>query len=303
MLEILSGNYELNSAEVLAMRAEKCYQDKQFIEAAKLYEQAAAKADANRQAENMFRYNQSAAHTWEKALAQLPPDEPKIEYQTRLLALLRKLTAQNPNHPEALEGHFRAIDVQVQIVLAQPKALDDYLALVEEHTKYWSDSPQLPRMRQLSIRLLEQQGRIAEAAALLPMLDAEQLETLPPEIQRLRVRQLDSEGKTQEAVDILMALLIQKREPATVQLFAEILTRQSDEKSLNRALDFWRELEPLAEKNGEMWWTVREGIIEVLCKLNRRDEAKRIWEKLQILYPELGGAERKARLLKQFEGK
>ena len=137
---------------------------------------------------------------------------------------------------------------------------------------------------------------------MLPFLDLKQLETLPHEIQRLRVRQLDSEGKTQEAVGILMALLRQRREPATLQLFAEILTRQTDERSLGHALDFWRELERVTPRESETWWASREGIIEVLGKLNRHDEARQSFDMLRILYPDLGGAERKERLVGQFGG-
>ena len=301
LIVLASGNRELNSAEMSAMRAERHDQDKQYIESAELYEQAAAKADANRQAENMFRYNHLAALAWTKALEQLPKEIPKVEYQKRLVAVLKKLTAQSPNHPDAPQFHLLAINTQGQIALAQPEALDDFLALVEEHAELWNDSPQLPIFRRLSVILLERQGRIDEAAATLPLLGGEQLETLTPEIQRLRVRQLDAEGKTQEAVDMLTALLKQKEEPATLQLFAEILTRQTDEKSLEVALTLWGKLERRVEKNSEIWWTAREGIIDVLFKQNRREEAKEAFEMLPILYPDLGGAERKARLLKRFE--
>jgi tetratricopeptide (TPR) repeat protein len=298
---LASGNNELNSAEMLAMRAEKHYQEQRFIEAAELYEQAAVTADANRQAENMYRYRRSAVHAWRKALEQLPPDAPKAEYQKRLIILLKKLVEQNPNHPDASNLHLSAIDVQARLALSQPATLDDYLALVKEHSEYWNDSPQLPTLRRLSVILLEQQGRFEEAAAMLPLLDIAQLETLAPEIQRLRVRQLNSEGKTQEAVDILAALLKQKQEPATLQLLAGILTRQPEEKSLKFALKFWTDLESITAKNSELWWSAREGIFEVLYKLNRLEEARESFQTLRILYPELGGTERKARLIKRFE--
>jgi hypothetical protein len=301
MLVLASGNRDLNSPEMLAMHADRREQEQQFVESAELYEQAAAKADANRQAENMYRYNRLAAHAWGKALEQLPADKPNTEYQKRLIVLLRKLVEQNPNHPEALELHLWAIDLQGPMVVSQPEALDDYLALVKEHTERWNDSPQLQRIRCQTVILLERQGRVAEAAVMLPLLDAEQLETLTPEIQRLRVRQLDSEGKTQEAINILVALLKQRRESATMQLLAEILTRQEDAKSLEFALNYWTALAQGAERNSETWWSAREGIVVVLCKLNRRDEAKKEFEALRILYPELGGAERKQRLVKQFE--
>ena len=294
------GSTELISAEILATLAENQYREHRFVESADYYEQAAAKADANRQADAMFQYNRLAAHAWAKALEQALETE-RTEYQNRLIPLLRKLVGQNPNHSEALEWHLYAIDLQVQIVSAKPEAVDDYLALVEEHSKYWNDSPQLQRLRRLSVIFLERLGRLDEAAALLPLLDEEQWETLPPAILRLRAKQLDSEGKTQEAVDILKSLLRQRREPATVQLFAAILTRQPDANSLKLALDFWTELEGAVPRNGEAWWSAREGIIDVLWKLNRWDDAKKSFEILRISYPELGGAERKERLTKRFE--
>ncbi|MDR0327528.1 MAG: hypothetical protein LBI05_04445 [Planctomycetaceae bacterium] len=301
MIVSVSGNRDLNSAEMLAMYADKHLQDQQYIDAAKQYEQAAAKADANRQPEKMYQYNRLAAHAWSRALEQLPTGAQWIEYQKRLIRVLRILVAQNPNHHEALELHLSAIDLQTQIVSTQPEALDDYLTLVKEHEEYWKDSPQLQNIRRQTVILLERQGRIDEAAALLPLLGWEQLETLPLEIQRLHARQLDTDGKTQSAVDLLVAILKQRREPATLQLLAEILTRQSDEKSLDYAQKLWTELTQCTAKESEMWWSAREGILEIFCKLNRRDEAKKEFEKLCILYPNLGGTERKERLVKQFK--
>jgi hypothetical protein len=301
MTALSFGNMEFNSAEMLVMRAEKHYQEQQFIESAELYEQAAAKADTNHQADARDRYRRLAAHAWGKALEPLPLGEPKIKAQRRLIALLRNLAVHNLEDSEALDLHLWAINTQVEIVLSQPEALDDYLTLVAEHAKYWNDSPQLQRIRRLSVILLECQGRWDEVSAMLPLLDLEQLKTLPPEIQRFRVRQLDSAGKTQEAVNLLATLLKQKSEPATLKLFAEILTRQSEVKSLEYALKYWTELTQNVERNSEMWWAAREGIFEVLLKSNRREEAKKEFETLRILYPALGGAERSARLIKQFE--
>jgi len=308
LLMLASESTELNSAEMLAARGNVCYQEERFAEAANFYEQAAARADANRQAENMFRYHYLAAHSWHKVLEQLPPDAPRIDYMKRVVVLMQKLVVQEPNHPRALEFHSLALNLRGQIAASQPEALDDYLILLAEHAELWSDSPQLPSARRLSVIFLERQGRLAEAAAILALLELEQLATLPPEIQRLRARQLDAEGNTQEAVDILTALLNQRNprqphEPASLQLFAEILTRQSDAVSLSHALKFWGDLESLAERNSERWWAAREGIFTVLVKLNRRDEARQSFEMLRILYPDLGGAERTERLMTLFEMK
>ena len=301
LLVLASGNTELNSAEMLQSHGDTHYREGRFAEAANFYEQAALQADANRQAENMFRYNRLAAHAWMKALEQLPNDEPtntdqKIVLQKRTITLLRKLIQQEPNHHDSQEFHALALNFQGQITVLQPETLDDYLTLLEEHAERWGNSPQLPNARRLAVILLERQGRLAEASAMLPMLDLEQLQTLPPEIQRLRARQLDAEGDTQTAVNMLTALLNQQRTPATLQLFAEILTRRDDASSLNHALQFWRELKPHTERGTETWWIVSEGLLVVLVKLNRREEAQQSYNMLRLLHPGLGGAERKGRL-------
>jgi len=297
-----AGSTDLVSAEMLATLGETRFQEKQFVESAQYYEQAAARADANRNAEDMYRFNRLAIRSWAQALEHLPPDVSKTEYQNRLIALLRQLSLQNPNHPDAWGLHLSALRLQEQLVSTQPELTGDYLALMKEHMNTWTESPALPTLRRLSIILLERKGRIDEAAALLPLLDLEQLGALPAEIQRLRVRQLDAEGKTQDAIEILTTLLGQRREPATLQLFAEILTRQTDAKNLNDALTYWRELERGTARNSETWWEAWEGTFEVLFKLNRQDEAKQPFEMLRILYPQLGGAERKERLMRLFEG-
>jgi len=301
LLVAASGNTELNSAEMLAMRGDNHYREEQFAEAARLYEQAAAQADASRQVENMFRYNRLAAHSWVKALEQLPSDEPAIVYQQRIVALLRKLVEQAPAHHEALEFHALALTMQGQVALSQPEVLDDYLTLLAEHSERWRDSPHLPTARRLAVVVLERQGRLDEASAMLPLLDLEELAALPSEIQRLRVRQLDAEGKTQDAVDILIILLNQRRDSATLQLFANILTRQVDVPALHHALNFWRELESTTERNSEIWWSAREGIIVVLIKLDRREDAVQSFAMLRVLYPDLGGPQRKARLVELLE--
>ena len=291
-----TGSIDLASAEMLATVAETRFRENQFAESAAMYEQAAARANATRQAENMYRYTRLAAHAWSQALEHLPTGESRTDYEDRLIALLPTLARQNPNHPEALGFHVTAIQLLGRRVAEQPELLDICLALIEEHTELWSVSPTLPVLRRWSVIHLEQQGRIDEAAALLPLLDLEQLSALPSGIQRLRVRQLDAEGNTQEAVALLTALLTQRRESSTLQLLAEILTRQTDAKSLNDALNYWMELERSNARNSELWWSAREGLIEVLVKLGRHDEAKRSFEMLRVLYPDLGGEERRKRL-------
>jgi len=307
-----AGSTDLASAQMLATLAENLYREQQFAESADMFEQAAAKADANRQADEMYRYNRSAVAAWDAAIKHLPPGESTIdeltdeltkEYENRLIPLLQKLVRQNPNHPEAQGLHATAIRLQTQRITEQPEVLNECAALIKEHAELWTESPALPVLRRWLIIHWEQRGRTDEATALLPLLDLEQLGTLPPEIQRLRVRQLDTESNTQEAVEILTALLKQRREPATLQLLAEILSRQTDAKKLNDALNYWGELVQNTAQGNETWWAAREGIIDVLIKLNRHDEAKQNFDRLRVLRPDLGGAERKERLMKRFAGR
>jgi len=293
------GNTDLVSTEMLATLADSAFRENRFVASAEHYEQAAAKANANRQTENMFRYNRLAIEAWRKALERAPSEE-KTEYRKRLISLLQNQSLLAPTHTEAENLHLWAIDLQGQIVLTQPESQNNYLALIKEHMETWQESPQMPRLRRLSVIILERQGRIDEAAAMLPLLDLAHIETLPREIQRLWVLQLDTEGKTQAAVDILTTLLKQKREPATLQLLAEILSRQTDAKSLEYALTFWTELAESVPKNSETWWVAREEIFDVLCRLSRYEEAKKSFDLLRLSYPDLGGAERKERLKKRF---
>jgi len=301
MSHMTLGSTDLASAAMLATLADARFREGQWNESAELYEQAAAKADVNRQTEEMYRYNRLAVAAWTTALERLPSGASATEYEDRLIPLLLKLVRQNPNHPEAWNFHVKTIQLLEKRLAEQPEVLDECAVLIKEHAELWEESSALPVFRCWLILQWERRGRTDEAAALLPLLDLEQLGALPPEIQRLRVRQLDAEGNTQEAIGILTALLGQRREPATLQLLAEILSRQTDVNSLNDALVYWGELERTTAKNSEPWWCSREGIIEVLFKLNRREEASESFRMLPILYPELGGTERKERLLKRFE--
>ena len=307
-MKVLSkGNTESISVEMLATLADIAYRENRFAESAKHYEEAAAKADASRQVESIYRYKRLAIEAWMKVL-ELVPDAEKNEYRNRLITLLQNLSMQFPNQAEAENLHLRAIDLQGEIIVSQPvsqaerqaEPQNDYLTLILEHMETWKESPQMARLRRLSVILLERQGRIGEASAMLPLLDLKQMETLPPEIQRLWIRQLDVEGKTQESVEMLTTLLKQKREPATLQLLAEILSRQTDKKSWDDALIFWTQLEQSVPKNSETWWTAKDGIIDVLCKLNRQEDAKKSFNMLRTLYPDLGGPESKERLTKRF---
>ena len=295
------GSTDLASADMLATTAENLYREERYSESAEMYEQAAARADANRQAEEMYRFNRLAVAAWAQVLERLPAGASGQEYEDRLIPLLQKLARQNPNHPEACGFHVKTIQLLEQRIAEHPEVLDECAALIKEHAELWGESPALPVLRRILIIHLEQRGRTGEAAALLPLLDLDQIGVLPAEIQRLRVRQLDTEGKTQEAVGILTALLEQRHDPVTLQLFAEILSRQTDVKSLNDALKYWTELADVTARDSESWWSAREGVIDVLFKLNRREEAKQSFASLSILYPALGGAERKERLMKRFE--
>ncbi|MDR0521544.1 MAG: hypothetical protein LBH00_06795 [Planctomycetaceae bacterium] len=280
-----------------ATLAESRYKENRFAESAELYEQAADKTGS---AGDAVKYCRSAAAAWNELLKQ-KTGSGKNEVRSRLIKLLRKVPVHYPQQPESAELHLFAVDLTGQSAVEQTASPDDYLAVIAEHENVWRDSPKLPQLRRQKAVLLTQLGRLNEAAEVLPMLTPEQLKTCPPEVQMLRAKQLDAEGKTQEAAGMLETLLKQKKEDLRVmQILAEMQTRQNNQQDLQNALRLWTLLEQKSVKNSEPWWAAREGILTVLCKLNRKNEAGKSFEMLRVLYPALGGTERKDRLLKMF---
>ncbi|MDR1268996.1 MAG: hypothetical protein LBK82_05675 [Planctomycetaceae bacterium] len=140
-----------------------------------------------------------------------------------------------------------------------------------------------------------------EGTEILELLDDQQLDTLSPAEKRsfwlAQIQLLAKTGKIQEAVDLLKKRLKQFPDDlAFLILLAEILTRQNDSATLSKAVEVWTRIANESAKNSENWWLSRERIIEIYLKLNKKTEAKKEFELLRLLYPELGGSTRKSRL-------
>jgi Flp pilus assembly protein TadD len=275
-------------AATLASLAENQYRSEHLAEAVTLLEQASKQSDS----EASFQYGRSAISILSTMLEQTKSNN----IRNQMIGSIRRLSLRFPQQPESAELHLLALDLA-----ASAAKTDDYLAMIEEHTKTWSDSPKIQLLRRQAVILLERQGRTEEALKMLPQLDTVQIGTMTPEMQRLHARQLEQKGETQGAVDILKVLLKQKPDdlPA-LQLLAEILGNQNDSKLLDMSLRLWVSLEQKAPKKSELWWSAREGIMDVLLKQGKTEEARKSLELLRLLYPDLGGAERKQQLEKKY---
>ncbi|MDR0609605.1 MAG: hypothetical protein LBG58_05800 [Planctomycetaceae bacterium] len=144
-----------------------------------------------------------------------------------------------------------------------------------------------------------------EGAAMLRDLNSQQLAALPAaekrNFLRVQIQLLAETGKVQEAVDLLKQQL--KQNPNDILfliLLAEILTRQNDFGTQSKAIELWMRIANQSGKNTETWWLSRERIIDLYFRQNKITEAKKEFELLRLLYPELGGAARKSRLEQQF---
>ncbi|MDR0337707.1 MAG: hypothetical protein LBI18_11510 [Planctomycetaceae bacterium] len=140
-----------------------------------------------------------------------------------------------------------------------------------------------------------------EGTEILKLLDDQQLEALSSAEKRsfwlVQVQLLAKTGKTQEAVDLLKKRLKQYPDDhGFLIVLAEILTRQNDSATLAKAVEIWTRIANQSAKNTENWWLSRERIIEIYLKQNKQSEAKKEFEILRLLYPELGGTTRKSRL-------
>ncbi|MDR3198377.1 MAG: tetratricopeptide repeat protein [Planctomycetaceae bacterium] len=166
------------------------------------------------------------------------------------------------------------------------------------------------KIQTMLVTVLNNQGRKEEGMAILQEPDIRELEnpkseTLSAAEKRaflpVRIQLLADTGKVQEAVDLLKKQLKQYPDdlPSLI-LLAEILTQQNDSATLAKSLEIWTRIANQSAKNTENWWLARERIIEVYLKLNKKTEAKKEFEILRLLYPELGGAAGKIRLETQF---
>jgi len=167
-----------------------------------------------------------------------------------------------------------------------------------------NDLPPSDKAKVLSglVTSLTLQHRQAEASQILDQLDDD---NLPPAEQRnlrlTKARVLAETGDVQDSINLLAGVLKEHpKDLAFRETLAEILTKQDEPEALNRALGQWKEIEGQSPQESEAWWNAKENRLRVLFKLGRRNEARKEYGVLELLYPKLGGAARKARFEAMF---
>ncbi|MDR2116977.1 MAG: hypothetical protein LBP87_11425 [Planctomycetaceae bacterium] len=175
--------------------------------------------------------------------------------------------------------------------------------LLRNALRYYPDLKQNTKIKiqTMLVAVLNDQGRKEEGTAILQKLNDQELAALSLPERRafllVRIQLLAKTGKVQEAVNLLKEQLKQSPDDLPfLILLAEILTRQNDSVTLAKSVEIWRRIANQSVKNSETWWLSRERIIEIYLKMNKKTEAKKEFELLRLLYPELGGTARKTKL-------
>ncbi|MDR1925660.1 MAG: hypothetical protein LBQ66_14920 [Planctomycetaceae bacterium] len=118
-------------------------------------------------------------------------------------------------------------------------------------------------------------------------------------LQRMEIEILAETGKSEDAMRLLENLLKQDQRNLLLQkLKAEILSRRNDTESLTESVRTWGLIATMTKEQSEIWWHAREQIITILIKQKNNNEAKKSYNRLKILYPDLGNEQRKNRLEK-----
>ena len=443
-------------AALIKMLADDQFQEGRYTEAVRLYEQASRAAKNAGDEMAAFRYAASSIGVLNEVMERLTTavstatntdgtvsGEDVIVARQRLIDSIRQLSKSFSEMSDAPEYHLKAVDLTAEAVRKKQGDLSDYIAILKEHAEFWPDSPKVPPSLLRAALLVEQQGNMTEALAILEKipnhsnvgldavraarrcfetlsgtlaesqsdrrdeidlkeaewfrrrlpennnswseadafsalraaecrlglfaravdktkalehpkvaeellratercpeltptlkaqtqamlvrtltdlgrkdegaeilnrLDTDRIETLSGEekiaFQRVRAQLLAETGKTQEAVNLLAELLNQHPEDFSIwEVSAEILTKQESPKTLARAQQHWTWIAEGTDPKSDLWWTARERIIEIHLRLGQEEEAKKQFELLRILHPELGGTARRARLEKHFSDK
>ncbi|MDR1960200.1 MAG: tetratricopeptide repeat protein [Planctomycetaceae bacterium] len=125
-------------------------------------------------------------------------------------------------------------------------------------------------------------------------LSSEQIQ----ELERLRAVGLAKIGQIRESVHLFQALL--KKYPDNMKIFVSLgqvlLEQPEEETALNNATRIWQTIESRTAPQSELWWDSKEAMLRILLKRGKRQEAAKALELLEILYPDMGGMQRKAKL-------
>ncbi|GHT11571.1 hypothetical protein FACS1894170_05320 [Planctomycetales bacterium] len=275
-------------ARIRASQGEKKLLAGQLTEAATSYQRAATLLSADD--DMAYRYRRNAVSILAKELQKRGGNTEPVRRQ--LIDGLRKLAVDYPKHKNSEALHLAAIDQSGELI--KPDTQNDaplkddllMLSLLQEHLRLWSTSPKTQMLRTRTVTLLEQLGRMNDAAAMIERLDTAGREALPPSVQLSYSKYLTENGRQAEAVALVRKLSEQTQRKNTLvqQAFAETLGKSTDSVSLEEALGIWLSLEQQTTKQSAGWKTARTGVIETLIKLGRRGEAEKLQEITKILY-------------------
>jgi tetratricopeptide (TPR) repeat protein len=238
---------------------------------------------------------------------------PNVNIVTHYQSLERMLRIGLANYQQATPEWRATVDLMLLYVLAAQGRMND-AAQILQTMQQWSMAAlmaALDRLQQLAdISPATNRHVLGEMRLNIVQMIEQPLETpqqnagAPINHHRLDVIRADAladTGRSQEAVDLLGQRL--RQSPDDMELLvslARILERQPDVQSQELSLKLWRSIEQRSWKHSETWWNAREATLRLLIVTGQRQEAESTFQMLQILNPELGGADRKLRLESLF---
>ncbi|MDR0871209.1 MAG: hypothetical protein LBN39_10500 [Planctomycetaceae bacterium] len=300
-----NGEWAAENSPLLKSIAEEKYRRGQFADAVKLYIAVSRQAESAGNSDEAFHSAAAAAAVLDAVLKRLPPggDDAK-KTRSEFIRIIRSFAKRFERYGEASEYYLKGIDAATDAVKQNSITTADYISLLQEYAAVWKDSPKTPLLLLRAAVLLERQGQHNESLTILekiPALREQFFTALSAEekktFQKNKARTFANEGKVQDAVNLLRDMIKEDSSDLTVrQLLAEILSQQDDADTLRVAGQLWTFTASKAERGSELWWAAREGLINVLDKQGKTEEAKKEYNVLKLLYPDLGGTERKQRL-------
>lgn len=110
-------------------------------------------------------------------------------------------------------------------------------------------------------------------------------------------------NRPHDALIVYQAMLRQQpRNRDLVRTCAELLASTGDVQELRQAYDYWKRLVNLEQQGSRGWLEARYELAACGLELGRPEEARKLVGVTKLLYPELGGADLKARYL-DLEGR
>lgn len=117
-------------------------------------------------------------------------------------------------------------------------------------------------------------------------------------VDRLHAQALADAGRTDDAQEAFRWLAnTYPRDGEIQEAYAQLLATRRDRPSLELALARWRDLEEKSKTQTPRWFRAKYHVAELHYRLGNPEQATKIITLLQVLHPELGGPELKARFL------